>query len=195
MTYLVPDEKKSREPVRAFKAFLLDEFWMLSWNGSVQHASVYTPKKDRTLKDSKFEKEKAEFKEKLIEFAEEQILPVYTDPVPEKAHFCHLLELASIGGELGKKVLNEGVYKLGVAQKLLNLRLKYLWCLGLIPEPPHCPVDRVVLGATRLREKLAWTRIRKISEYKDAIHAIRTEADLVGLSLAEWELKTFQAKR
>lgn len=37
-----------------------------------------------------------------------------------------------------------GQFSFGVAQKLFNLALKFYWSLGLIAEPPHCPIDLLV---------------------------------------------------
>jgi hypothetical protein len=65
-----------------------------------------------------------------------------------------------------KTSLGELGYKYGVAQKLLNLFLKYLWCLGTIAEPPHCPVDRIIIGKTCYKDK-NWTEIVQRSEQLD----------------------------
>ncbi|MBN3196976.1 hypothetical protein [Pectobacterium versatile] len=85
-------------------------------------------------------------------------------------------------------------YKFGVAQKLLNLLLKYLWCLGNIPEPPYCPVDRIILEKTSFRGKVNWTIITRTSEYQRAICAIKPIAQSCDLSIAECECQ-FYARR
>jgi hypothetical protein len=38
----------------------------------------------------------------------------------------------------------KGKINFGIAQKMLNLYLKYMWSLGNIQEPPHFPVDRII---------------------------------------------------
>jgi len=43
------------------------------------------------------------------------------------------------------KILKDNKFRVGRAQKLLNLYLKYLWVLGKIPNPPHCPFDRKII--------------------------------------------------
>jgi len=103
----------------------------------------------------------------------------------------HLNELVAYGTSVGAKVLGDAGYKLGVAQKLLNLLLKYLWSLGWIKEPPHCPVDRIILGKTALRDQLNWTQMVRQEDYVRAMEAIRRKADAEGLSIAHWELKNF----
>ena len=52
--------------------------------------------------------------------------------------------------------LNNGRLRYGTSQKAFNVYLKYLWHLGEISPPPHCPVDRIVLNALRIAE--AWTK-------------------------------------
>ena len=101
------------------------------------------------------------------------------------------MRLSAYGAEQGKAILGPQGYKIGVAQKLLNLQLKYLWCLGLAAEPPHCPIDRVVIGKSSLRNQVAWTQITDIDEYRRVILALKALADQVGQSLASWELHTY----
>ncbi len=86
-------------------------------------------------------------------------------------------------------------YRIGHAQKTLNLVLKYRWCLGLVPEPPHCPIDRIVLSKTTLANKLNWTEMDRIEEYDEAIRAVRVCAQATGQSIARWELATFERRR
>ena len=69
-----------------------------------------------------------------------------------------------MGGEFGEGILRQPGYKIGVAQRLLNLQLKYLWCIGIAGEPPNCPVDRVMINKTYLKNQVAWTKIEDIRE-------------------------------
>jgi len=68
-------------------------------------------------------------------------------------------------------ILRDGNYRYGVAEKLLNLALKYYWCLGHIPTPPHCPVDRIVIEKTHLRGRVNWTEIKDEPQYRGVIEA------------------------
>jgi hypothetical protein len=43
-----------------------------------------------------------------------------------------------------KGILNNNTLRFGVAQKMFNLYLKFLWCIGEIVTPPHCPIDGIV---------------------------------------------------
>jgi len=172
------------------KDFLVSECWILSWNASVQRAHLY--KKDVPDNEkSQFEKEKGKFRKALIQFIENELLPNYGNQVSEEQHLDNILYLSEHGTKIGKKVLRPGGYKIGVAQKLFNLQLKYLWCLGVVEKPPHCPVDRVMIEKTYLRDKVAWTKIDDIDEYVKVIEAMKDVALSSGISLAEWELSVY----
>lgn len=82
---------------------------------------------------------------------------------------------------------------MGVSQKLLNLLLKYHWCLGEIAMPPHCPLDRIIQQkGLKSKNLVNWTTMNDIDEYLHIMHKIRQAADAKGQSIAEWELEVFQ---
>lgn len=83
--------------------------------------------------------------------------------------------------------------RIGAAQKALNLYLKHLWCLGEIPEPPHCPIDAVVLGKVPVCDKVRWTLMKTIEEYRDVIEKAKKAAK--GVPLAQWELSLYNESR
>ena len=74
----------------------------------------------------------------------------------------------------------EGRLRFGTSQKAFNLYLKYLWALGKIPMPPHCPVDSIVLEAIDVDE--AWTKCDSRDQYMKWISKIREH-----LNLTTWE--------
>lgn len=168
--------------------FIFSEISILAWAASVQRAKLYNadlkPKNRRSV----------EFRAEVLRFIESELLPCYKSECDEILHVENIKRLADFGTDIGKGLLCEDGYKFGVAQKLLNLLLKYLWCLGHIPEPPHCPVDRLILEKTNLRGKINWTSITRASEYQRAICAIKSVAQSCGLSIAEWECQ-FYARR
>lgn len=165
------------------RKFLISELWILSWNASVQRAAIYASDAE--------EKERIKFRENIISLISDKILPEYKSPVAENKHEENIQILANQGSKVGKDILLPVGYKIGIAQKLLNLQLKYLWCLGLVSEPPHCPVDRVMIDKTTLKDTINWTQIEDIKTYRKVIEALRHAAAPTGLSLAEWELKFY----
>ncbi|MEM8739596.1 MAG: hypothetical protein AAGG38_14130 [Planctomycetota bacterium] len=165
-------------------AFITSELWILSWNASVQRARLFD--------DQATEQSRRAFRKRVIRYLETTVLPRYGNTVSDAEHcgvISRVVEECSKSDE--SHVLGPDGYRIGIAQKLVNLQLKYLWCLGSIPEPPHCPVDRLILEKTRLRGTIAWTQICSIEVYKQAISALRECADAAKMSLANWELNTY----
>jgi hypothetical protein len=86
--------------------------------------------------------------------------------------------------------LRGGRLRYGTAQKAFNLYLKFLWRSNCIPEPPHCPIDRVVLSKAGVKDLRtggtpSWTDCDCIAEYRRWIDALRSTSNR--LSLAQWE--------
>lgn len=164
--------------------YLTNELWILSWGASVQRANLFQA--------GVRNKERQDFRQAVIEYLKQQLLPQYADRVPEGVHERNIIDLSEFGTSTEHDILEPEGYKIGVAQKLLNLHLKYLWCLGVVAEPPHCPVDRIVIGKTDLRGTVAWTRITTIDEYRRIIAALKEKAAERRMSLAEWELSIYE---
>ena len=88
-------------------------------------------------------------------------------------------------------ILNDGKITFGRVQKLLNLYLKYQWAFGFKKdEPPHCPIDSIILGEIKWKG-LSWTKPEFTEgEYKKAIDTCKKKSG--NTSLAQWELFTFK---
>lgn len=100
-------------------------------------------------------------------------------------------ELSSMGfGEL----LHNGRFRIGVAQKALNLYLKYLWCLGEVAEPPHCPFDNIIISTLDNCGGINWTEFDDSLTYEHLVHQARLKAEALDLSLGEWELQEFNRR-
>jgi hypothetical protein len=81
--------------------------------------------------------------------------------------------------------------RFGTSQKAFNLYLKFLWRLGYIPAPPHCPVDGVILRSAGISG--SWTQSNSSAEYLRWINALRQHAG--PKSLAEWEYGEWNQNR
>ncbi len=82
------------------------------------------------------------------------------------------------------------IVKFGVAQKLLNLYLKWLWCAGyLYDAPPHCPIDSIILAKIKTQEP-RWPLLSK-ELYEERVRKISEIAQQEGLEIASWELRFF----
>lgn len=107
----------------------------------------------------------------------------------------HVKEISELRDNLSKKgngILREERITFGIAQKLLNLYLKYLWCLGIIGESPHCPIDATILSEIDMH-KPRWPRINE-NEYVERMKIIQQISQKDGLKIAQWELNLFNKK-
>lgn len=115
--------------------------------------------------------------------------PQYIETQSDEAHVQNITDLATSISQGHAATLVNGVLRIGTAQKALNLYLKYLWCLGRIKEPPHCPIDAIVLGHAHEVANVRWTQMNDIEEYKRCINSLRLQAQERKLSLSCWELQ------
>ncbi len=137
------------------------------------------------------EDEKLIFKEQLMGFIKSELIPNYNPKVSEKQHLNNIKCLQEEATKLGNDLLTSGGLKWDVAQKLLNLLLKHYWCLGLIEEPPHCPVDKKLSEQTGMENKVHRSDFISEETYKAVIDAIRKKIEGTDKSIAQWELEIF----
>jgi hypothetical protein len=116
----------------------------------------------------------------------EKLSKGYKLEVNDAEHLANIEELTKQLSEQHGTVLVNGRFRIGQSQKALNLYLKYLWCLGEIAMPPHCPIDAIVLAHVTGFKEERWTQLDSIERYQQIIEAARHEAK--GVSLAVWEL-------
>jgi hypothetical protein len=159
------------------QSFLLDQYFSLSLQAATQRAGVWAP-----LVPEAARKELHCHLQELLEKTQSQ----YASGVTEAAHVKNIGRIASSLTRRHAGLLFEGRFRVGPAQKALNLYLKFIWCAGYIPNPPHCPVDAVVLRAVKLSHSIRWTKIDSITEYMVVIDALKSVAG--PKTLAEWEL-------
>lgn len=165
--------------------FIVHEIWILAWNASVQRAKLY--KKGLSSEDRKA----PDFRVSVIAYIEGEIFQSYKSGCNEEQHYKNIESLIEKANTLGSGILGPDGYKYGVAQKLLNLAVKYMWCLGRIKEPPHCPVDRIVINKTKFKDKVNWTEIKARKPYEDVIKEIKGLAGAKSLTPAQWELLNY----
>lgn len=116
-----------------------------------------------------------------------------TGGINDDRHTENIGQLAQTITTRHTAVLRDDRFRIGTAQKALNLYLKYRWCLGQIPVPPHCPFDAYVLRAIPGWRTRSWTRIDSIRQYAELVVSARTVAG--ARTLAEWELWLYDAVR
>ena len=167
--------------------FIRDEIYTLSWSAAVGRSKIY--------KENIGESERLEIKNFVKSFIDNNFISYYQNTVNDKTHNQNIINLSK---ELSKKfttILYDNVFRIGTSQKVLNLYLKYLWCMDKIQTPPHCPIDGVILNILAKRSltkdqrnifSISWTKLNDIDEYFKIIQEART---IVGSDLSSWELK------
>ncbi|HLV47315.1 hypothetical protein [Sphingobacterium wenxiniae] len=164
--------------------FINSEIWILVFGGAFQRANVY--------KENISENQRKEFREFLMGYVDSELLPQYKTVVNEDAHIQNIESLIAHANQKAE-LLKENRLRFGVAQKIVNLFLKYHWCLGNIECPPHFPVDRIIQGKLKI-PITAWTEMDDVEQYKEIINFAKEKASAEGLSLAQWELQNFSRR-
>ena len=195
------EEKKvttKKEIVEARIEFLHSEFYTLAYMAMATRVRLFI--------SNATESERKDFRDATKSIIIEEMAPDYREGVSEKKHNTNIVRLSEKMSKSYKRILKDKKFKIGRAQKLLNLYLKYLWVAGEIPPPPHCPFDRIVIHEImarhcdfdeEIKEKLLavkWTELDWIEDkngelgYRSLVkYAKQCKGDKYP-SLAEWEL-------
>ena len=162
--------------------FLKNQFWASTISASFARAKVYSEEPAKPVTD----KEKINFKKELFVFIDDLVSKHYSQQVvDENTHIAHIKSIQKhILESEHKAILANETLRFGIAQKLLNLYLKYLWCAKLIePKPPHFPLDRLIQGKN-IEEN--WTSLTCTVKYRNLINKLAKEEHK-----ADWELFTY----
>jgi len=143
---------------------------------SLQRAKIYVD----GVTDSQKQPFKESFKTELG-----RIEPAYANTVDDETHVQNIQSFAASLSQQFQDMFRDQHVKIGVAQKGVNLFLKYMWSLDRIPEPPHCPIDAIVLRA--IGNDAKWTQLDSVEIYTKIIDECRQTAGTQ--SLSQWELE------
>lgn len=166
--------------------YISREIWLLTVSGAFQRARIYA--------NHVSPKRRAEFRTEIRSYLQRLVQEQYRNgPVTGSTHIQNIEDLCNQISSAFGDLLQERRFRIGVGQKLLNLHLKYLWCLNKINMPPHFPIDRIILEELKMPgADTNWTKFDDIETYKEIIaNAEKTAKDL---PLAEWELAVFQRR-
>lgn len=164
----------------AQKRFLRDQFHGLVLQATVQRAGIYEESSADTLRE--------EFR-KGLRRSLDAMAREYLQPVDDAAHVGRIDALAQEMTKSFGRTLRGGRFRVGPAQKALNLFLKYQWCAGWIPSPPHCPFDALIIGRLPAPIRTAWTALDDLDHYQRLVDAARHAAG--DITIAEWELRLY----
>lgn len=147
-----------------------------------QRGNVYAPNLS--------EKDKNDIKNSIKDELE-KITNNYIKNISEADHIKNIEHLSQAITQNHSKKLKNGRLRIGTTQKLLNVYIKFLWCLGEAREPRHCPIDGIVLKEIKDNQK--WTELKSIEEYKKIISKIRKHINN-NETIAKWEWKLWNKK-
>ncbi|MEP2772924.1 MAG: hypothetical protein ABJH05_12305 [Fulvivirga sp.] len=165
-------------------SFIHNELWILVFGAAFQRAKIY--------KKGVIEKQKMNFRRGLKTLVVDDIIPKYKESVKESEHLKYIRQINDFSEEYAV-ILNNDRLTFGVSQKILNLALKYYWCLGEIKEPPHFPVDRRIQQKIPGHQVISWTNLNCEEEYLSIIDAAKSKL-ANGQCLAEWKLENFNRR-
>jgi len=166
------------------QAFLADVAFGIAFSGTVQRGHLYS--------ENSTDIQRRAFRSALRE-ALEDLIGHYRNGVSEEQHFANIKRLKQMLSGKHSSALKDGRFRIGSAQKALNLYLKLLWCFDHIPTPPHCPFDAIVLSRVPGCENVKWTKLDSLPEYQRIVACARAAANET--PLAEWELDLYTAAR
>ena len=89
----------------------------------------------------------------------------YRYPVSEEEHIGRIESMCDLLTANHEEILEGKKMRFGITQMGLNVYLKYLWCLGEIPPPPHCPASDYTWTKSDSREDYD----ECISEYRESV--------------------------
>lgn len=153
------------------------EAMKMALTGALQHNKTYT--------DGTTAQEREELRSQWMKLIRAEV-PSYVQPQHPITDVEHCSAIQRIAGELSRRCSDHligGRLRFGTSQKAFNLYLKYLWRLGLIATPPHCPIDRIVLERNHVPG--SWTKCDSPSKYMEWIDELRVNAR--PHCLADWE--------
>lgn len=167
--------------------FIQNEIWLVTFNAAFQRANVY--------KESAGEQQKTDLRNILKLEIENEILSDYHDEVSDAKHIENIYRIKKKSEDFSE-ILNNGSFSFGVCQKILNLYLKFQWCLDRIKStPPHFPVDRRIQTTLKIRNIVSWTTEMGEKEYMDIIRIAREKLKQFNKeSIAELELTLFERR-
>lgn len=162
--------------------FLMNEFITLTLMGGLSTRNKKYPVYRKDVNSDPFKKY---LRKKLTNISEK-----YRNQNIKEEELVNLInELSKDATEKFQDILHENHFRIGISQKIINLFLKYLWCLDWIKEPPHCPFDSIIKNKLNCLSLIDWTKLDTIDDYKKYTEVVFQIANAQGKSIAQWELE------
>lgn len=160
-------------------------------------AALSTRDKNYTIYRSSIRDHQRKPVKKAIRDVLEEIEGKYESILSHDEHIQYISDTAcQLTNNIGS-YLHNSKFRIGIAQKLINMHLKYLWCSGVINEPPHCPIDGIIRDKVKLTYpnfNYDWISSDDIKEYKSAVATLQLQAESCNETIAQWELREFRRR-
>ena len=172
----------------------IDVACSMAIKAALGHNSLYDPKatnKQRNLVRIEWE---SHLKYILKKYKNIQVVKTYESDIEDlksimNSKFSHVFRSVP-----HPKFATDPGFRISHAQKSISVFLKHAWCMGLVDNPPQCPVDRIILSSPGIKcGNPKWGYVNSIHEHRIKIKYLTdVSLGIHGLcSLAEWELVTF----
>ena len=163
------------------REFILNEIWIMTCSAAFQRANIYALEA--------IDAEKAVFRNKLKVFIHELSKAYTSNSITETSHLKNTHSISTFSKQFDN-LLSNGKLNFGISQKLLNLYLKYLWCIDILKlPPPHFPVDRIIQTKLKITNPFPWTQMIDETEYLKIIEKAKQTLSRYKVdNLAELEL-------
>lgn len=159
-----------------------------SMTGALQRAKVYRKNQNDNARSS-FRKSLQNELKTLFEII------ISDDSSDDEKHVSKIERFANKVSSNHTSVLKDGRYRIGSAQKLINLYWKFCWLLlPNFPKPIHCPFDSIVIGMLRKEyQGIKWTQFDDLKTYKFLVEGAKEAASEYS-SIADWELTEYNKR-
>ena len=169
------------------RGFIEEVFFSIAFNATAQRGYLYSP---NALPERK---QALRLTLKLVVQEVAKSDSYVKGNVSDSHHISTIVQISDDISKSYSDLLGGGRFRIGSSQKLLNVYLKSLWCLGSLPEPPHCPYDGIVNREINCAHIL-WTKLDDVERYKELVTASNKVASAIQLTIAQWELKEYERK-
>lgn len=155
---------------------------------AIQRNPSYTPGLTNGIKDAMKNFWRQELRIIGAVFEENQTRAVYFGAVEKlkitmNEQFGEVFQHQKTGYDQG--------FRIAHAQKSISVYLKHLYCMGVIPAPPCCPVDWRISQKAGVQMSPPWTKMNSIEQLANVLQRF----DLLALQqeqlLCDWELELF----
>lgn len=156
----------------------------LTFDGGFQRSKIYRP----NVSDAK----RKEFRAYLISELPKILLNIQRRKRYNDGDHCKMIKkFSSNVTNRFDKILYKRKFRIGNAQKFLNLYWKVAWLSKQTSiKPIHCPFDSIIMRRLPKNVRIPWTQFDTIEEYKILVEAAKETAG-TNRAIADWEMEIY----